>query len=242
MDAITEQRATIIRQLTELHGAISVHVGSEEGGPIGRVLEHAGSILASCLIDFASDNVAEDRGHADAVEAESFIMAAAALADEEKRARQRDAGSAAAMRKMAREADALCNALDHFNMEHGRAEAPSPAPATQQSTEASEFVEEDELDFGKDADRVSVALDATYQIETLVYLLLHVGDLAHEEATALHLPTVVKTMGVRIERLNAAIMSALGDQGPNGFAQVQRAVNGGGVGMVVSRQIDMVPA
>lgn len=236
-ESATEKRAGIVRQLTELHGSISVHVGHEEGGPVGRVLEHAGSVLARCLIDFASDNAAEFRGHGDAVEAESFIMAAAALADQEKRARRRDAGSAAAMARMAREADAICNALDRFNMDNRDASAPAPtqsAPVQPESLLEERHQHIEHLDFGRDAARVGIALDATYQIETLVFLLQHVGAMAHEEATALHLPTVVKTMGVRIEQLNAAIMSALGDQGPSAVDEIKHTVNGLSDAMVQS--------
>jgi|GEM_PF-3331501 hypothetical protein len=60
-----------------------------------------------------------------------------------------------------------------------------------------------DLDFGKDAKRVQIALDAMYQADSLVRLLMSAND---------DYPEVIAGIGERMLQLSSIVMTALNDQ------------------------------
>lgn len=63
------------------------------------------------------------------------------------------------------------------------------------------------LDFGKDAPRAEVALQATIQLATMLGVLLDIAESAQDIDAHL-----MQGMGVRMIELNSVVLSAVGDE------------------------------
>ena len=74
---------------------------------------------------------------------------------------------------------------------------------------ATETVNQTNLDATPTGERVDIALQATYQIDALMNVLMK-GALAPEDDT---LPYLVQAVSARAHDLNSVIMSALNDDG-----------------------------
>lgn len=124
------QRQKILLQLSELQLTVTEMVDAEMGNCVGRVLEHAGSILSVCANQFEAQDKKAEHGYMEMLEADSFLQAAAALAAQDVTARGTSGGRALVAARLAAESAAITTALDSYLVDVKQAAKLEPAPET----------------------------------------------------------------------------------------------------------------
>lgn len=210
-DSAVNQREKIIWQFSELMIGIVAMVESEEGDCLGRVLEYAGGLVRRAAQEFAESDA--DVSYHTMLDADSFIQAAAALAAHEetqnsRMGRRGQPGRSTETRRLSDLSASISTAQDQRLTDITSGKATALSGSRQEFVGAS--VVPDKPD-PADAypERVQIALEASYQIETLTLLLLDMGKRCADETTSVDLPMVVKATGVRINQLTGSIMDAL---------------------------------
>lgn len=208
-------REKIIWQLAELQAGIAEMVESEEGDCLGRVLEHAGKEVATAAEHFAESD--SDASYYVMLDANSFIMAAAALAAQEHCDKAKPATRWASAQRLADLSATIFTAQDQrlTDIASGKV-AGVQAQEVEAAKPAAESLPE------ADASAVTLTLEAarlvsncSYQIETLILMMQDMARRAEDETTGIELPIVVQALGVRIEQLNQCISDTV-SQSPVG--------------------------
>ena len=219
-------RENICLQLAKLQGLIALMVETDQGDCAGRVFEHAGKGVLTATEFFSSGDIHDvETSYEEMLQADSFIQAAGALVAQDFNV----SGRGYTGRTMA--ADTIVNlsaevttAIDTNLMEMRKdsGERAAPPPAQSGPEESAGIVTAGDAEA-----RRQLALEASWQIETLSVMLRDQAQQEDNNATRLTLSMVVKATCLRIEQLNGQIMTVCSSSCDNEpTAGISRVVHG----------------
>jgi len=220
-----DPREKIVLRLSGLQAGIAGMVAREDGDTVGRVLEHAGGIVGRALERFApGGEKAASAAYDEMMDADSFIQAASALAAQDFNVSNRGyKGRTDTADTLAQCSLDVCRDIDRYRMGLPLEGSDALAVGLLTAAEPAEPAEDDA------EARRGLALEASWQIETLCVMLRDQARQEDQNTTKLTLSMVVKAACLRIEQLNGQIMTVCSSNCDNEpTAQIAAVINGDG--------------